>query len=202
MKKGRIFLGPILTPCSPAGPIPFTSPWGSCLGITSTKMLVSPLKLWKAEVRVSSQPFPLLPRPLIIHPRQHTSSAWTLGSDRVWAGLQTSRTHNSPSKSCYPSLRTDRRVLMMSEIRQLPPTLVIYRFPRFFHLPKARSWSRWKAKRGLIKYGRLCASHVQRCDGNRTVVISWPLWAGKERSVTLESIKDFLGMDPFLQLCT
>ena len=111
------------------------------MGIAYTMVLVFPLKHWNAEDWVSSQPFPLLPRPLIIRPRQDTSSARALGPDRVWAGLQTSRTHNSPSKSCYPPLRTDRRVLMTSEIRQFLPTLVIYRFPRFFtcprHVPRA-----------------------------------------------------------------
>jgi len=111
------------------------------LGIAYTMVLVFPLKLWNAEDRVSSQPFPLLPRPLIIRLRQDTSSARALGPDRVWAGLQTSRTHNSPSKSCYPSPRTDRRVLMTSGICQCLSILVIYRFPRFFtcprHVPRA-----------------------------------------------------------------
>ena len=111
------------------------------MGIAYTMMLVFPLKFWNAEDRVSSQPFPLLPRPLIIRPRQDTSSARALGPDRVWAGLQTSRTHNSPSKSCYPSPRTDRGVLMTSGICQCLSILVIYRFPRFFtcprHVPRA-----------------------------------------------------------------
>ena len=106
------------------------------MGITPTKMLVSLLELWKAEDRVGPQLFPLLPWPLIIRPRHDASSAQALGPDRVWAELQTSRTHNSPSKSCYPSPRTDRRVLMMSEIRQLLSILVIYRFPRFFTCPR------------------------------------------------------------------
>jgi len=95
------------------------------LGIAYTKVLVFLLKLWNAEDRVSSQPFPLLPRPLSICLRQGTSSARALGPDRVWAGLQSSRTHNSPSKSCYPSPRTDRRVLMTSWICQCLSILVI-----------------------------------------------------------------------------
>jgi len=123
------------------GPIPLTSPSGGCLGIAFTKTLVFPLKFWSAEDRVVSQPFPLTPRPSIIRPRQKTSSARALGPDRVWAGLSTSRTHNSPSKSCYPSPRTDRRVLMTSEICQCLSILVTYRFPRFFicprHVPRA-----------------------------------------------------------------
>ena len=92
------------TPCFPMGPLPLTSPSGGCLGIASTKMLAFSLKLWDAEDRVVSQPFPLTPRPSIIRPRQNTSSARALGLDRVWAGLQTSRTHNYKTKMknfCY-----------------------------------------------------------------------------------------------------
>ena len=37
----------------------------------------------------------------------------------------------------------------------------------------------WKLKRVFIKCERLCASHVQRRDGDLTVEISLPLWAGK-----------------------
>ena len=79
----------------------------------------------------SPQLFPLTPRPSIIRPRNKASSTWALGPDKVWAGLRTSRTHNSPSKSCYPPPRTDRRVLMSPDICQRPSILVIYRFPRF-----------------------------------------------------------------------
>ena len=106
------------------------------MGITPTKVLVSLLELWKAEGRVRSQLFPLLPWPLIICPRHDASSAQALGLDKVWAGLQTCRTHNSPSKSCYPSPRTNRRVLMMSGIHQLLSIIVIYRFPRLFTCPR------------------------------------------------------------------
>ena len=85
--EGTHFPWSNFTPCFPMGPIPLTSPSGGCLGIASTKMLVFPLKFWNAEDRVVSQPFPLTPRPLIIRPRQKTSSARALGPDRVWAGL-------------------------------------------------------------------------------------------------------------------
>ena len=51
--------------------------------------------------------------------------------------------------------------------------------PETFRLLEARSWSLWKVKRVLIKCGWLCVSHVQRCDGDLTVGISLPLWAGK-----------------------
>ena len=123
------------------GPIPLTSSSRGCLGIAFTKTLVFPLKLWNAEDGVVPQPFPLTPRPSIIRPRQKTPSARALGPDRVWAELPTSRTHNSPSKSCYPSPRMDRRVLLTSEICQCLSILVTYRFPRFFirprHVPRA-----------------------------------------------------------------
>ena len=47
------------TLCFPVGPIPLTSPSGGCLGITFTRTLIFPSKLWSAEDRVASQPFPL-----------------------------------------------------------------------------------------------------------------------------------------------
>ena len=48
-----------------------------------------------------------------------------------------------------------------------------------FHLLETRSWGLWKVKRVLIKCEWLCASHVQRRDGDLTVEISLPLWAEK-----------------------
>ena len=51
--------------------------------------------------------------------------------------------------------------------------------PETLRLPETRSWSLWKVKRVFIKCGRLCASYVQRRDGDLTVKISLPLWAGK-----------------------
>ena len=51
--------------------------------------------------------------------------------------------------------------------------------PKTFRLPETRSWSPWKVKRGLIKYGRLCVSHVLQHDEDQTVVIPWSLWAEK-----------------------
>ena len=65
----------------------------------------------------------------------------------------------------------------------VPETLIC---PRY--VPRAPG----KAKRGLIKYGRLCVPHVPRYDEDRTVVIPWSLWAGKFVQFTLESIRDFL----------
>ena len=47
------------TLCFPVGPISLISPSRGCLGITSTRTLIFPLKFWSAEDRVASQPFPL-----------------------------------------------------------------------------------------------------------------------------------------------
>ena len=63
--------------------------------------------------------------------------------------------------------------------------------PEIFYLPEMRSQRPWKAKPGLIKYGQLCVSHVQRHDEDQMVVIPWSLWAGKFVQFTLESIRDF-----------
>ena len=51
--------------------------------------------------------------------------------------------------------------------------------PETFRLPETRPWRLWKVKRGLIKCGWLCVSHVLRHDGDLTVGIPWPLWVGK-----------------------
>ena len=64
--------------------------------------------------------------------------------------------------------------------------------PEIFICPRYVPRAPGKAKRGLIKYGRLCVSHVSRYDKDRTVVIPWSLWAGKFVQFTLESIRDFL----------
>ena len=40
-------------------------------------------------------------------------------------------------------------------------------------------------ERALIKFWRLCAPHIQRCDGNLTVGISLTLWAGKPTQLFL-----------------
>ena len=61
-----------------------------------------------------------------------------------------------------------------------------------FRLLETRSRSPWNVKRGLIKYRRLCVSHVLWHDEDQTVVIPWSLWAGKFVQFTLESIRDFL----------
>ena len=87
MRRGRVFLDPILHPAPLWGPIPLTSPSGDYLRIAFTKTLIFPLKFWSAEDRIVSQPFPLTPRPSIICPRHKTTSARVLGPDRVWAGL-------------------------------------------------------------------------------------------------------------------
>ena len=64
--------------------------------------------------------------------------------------------------------------------------------PETFRLLEARSWSLWKVKRVLIKCERLCSSHVQRRDGDLTVGISLPLWAGKfVQLFSMEGINDF-----------
>ena len=61
-----------------------------------------------------------------------------------------------------------------------------------FRLPETRSWRLWKVKRGLIKCGRLCVPHVLRHDGDLTVGIPWPLWAGKfVQLLSIGSINDF-----------
>ena len=77
------------------GPIPFISPGGGCLGIAYTSVWVFLLQLRNAEDRVSPRPFPSPRRPLAIRLRQDTASARVRGPGRVWAGLQTSRAHNS-----------------------------------------------------------------------------------------------------------
>ena len=64
--------------------------------------------------------------------------------------------------------------------------------PETFRLLETRSWSPWNVKRGLIKYRRLCVSHVLWHDEDQTVVIPWSLWAGKFVQFTLGSINDFL----------
>ena len=64
--------------------------------------------------------------------------------------------------------------------------------PETFCLPETRSWRLWKVKRGLIKCGRLCVSHVLRHDGDLTVGIPWPLWAGKfVQLLLMGGINDF-----------
>ena len=51
----------------------------------------------------------------------------------------------------------------------------------------------WYVKCIFIKCGGLCALHFQWCDGNLTVEISLPLWAGKSAQLLLiGSINDSL----------
>ena len=64
--------------------------------------------------------------------------------------------------------------------------------PETFRLPETRSWGLWKVKRVFIKCGRLCASHVQRRDGDLTMEIYLPLWAGKFlQLLSMGGINDF-----------
>ena len=72
----------------------------------------------------------------LIHPRQIPSSARAPGPNRAWVGSQVPWPHNNPSKSCYPSPRTDRRVLMTSDTYQCLSILVTYRFLRLFVCPR------------------------------------------------------------------
>ena len=71
---------------------------------------VFPLKLRNAEDRVSPQPFPLLPRPLIIRLRQDIPSARALGPGRVWAGLQTSRAHKTHTRAQVPMTHASQHI--------------------------------------------------------------------------------------------
>ena len=92
--------------------------------------------------------------------------------------------HNSPSKSCCPDPQTERKVLMTLSLCHSLSILVIYQFQRLFICPR-HILGYWKVKHVFIKYRRLCASHVQRRDGNLTVEISLPLWAGKSAQLLL-----------------
>ena len=53
-----------------------------------------------------------------------------------------------------------------------------------FRLSKARFW-RFGIRGVLIKFWRLCAPHVRRCDGNPMVGISLAFMGGKIRAVIL-----------------
>ena len=64
-----------------------------------------------------------------------------LRPDMKWAGLyQILQPHNSPSKSCCPALRTERRVLMSSGLYHGRLSLIPLWAPGPLCLPKARSW--------------------------------------------------------------
>ena len=64
-----------------------------------------------------------------------------LGLDMKWAELcQILQPHNSPSKSCCPAPRTERRILTFSGPYHGRLSLVPLWVPGFLHLPKARSW--------------------------------------------------------------
>ena len=126
----------LLCAVPPCGPYSTQIPFGGLFGdgfYYDAALLIEAL-----ECRGQGRPllFPLSSWPLITRPRQTSSSAWALSSDRAWAGLQASWPYNSPSKSCYPNPQTDRRVLMTSHICQCLSILVTYRFPRPFICPR------------------------------------------------------------------
>ena len=50
---------------------------------------------------------------------------------------------------------------------------------RAFSLVQGTFLLLWYTERALIKFWRLCAPHIQQCDGNLMVGISLTLWAGK-----------------------
>ena len=86
MRRGRIFLDPILHPAFPWAPsthILFRRLFGNSLH-QDVDLSIEVLECRRQD---SPQPFPLTPRPSIICPRHQISSARALGPDRVWAGF-------------------------------------------------------------------------------------------------------------------
>ena len=137
-----------------------------------------PSRSWDAEDRIIlgciSRPFGLSLHVLgNVSPRR---GPWALmysgpGSQILWP-------HNSPLKSCCPAPRTERRVLMTSGLCHNLSILAIYQY-RTYSSARDTFLALRYVKRVFIKCRRLYAPHVQRCDGNLTVKISLPLWAGK-----------------------
>ena len=109
---------------------------GSALEAAFDDMSLFPFSPWDAEDRVilccTSRPFGF---PLLVlgnySPRR---GPWALmesgpGPQILWP-------HNSPLKSCYPDLRTEKRVLMTSGLCQNLSIPVIYQFQRLFVCPE------------------------------------------------------------------
>ena len=108
-------------------------------------------------------------------PRQRLSSAWALkalmqsglGSQILWP-------HNSPSKSYYLAPRTERRVLMMSNLCHGLPSLVLHQCRSFFvclgHAPDCKTFF-WFTHAMLLpfRYTRRAFNKVSlRGDANPT----------------------------------
>ena len=56
---------------------------------------------------------------------------------------------------------------------------------RAFSLVQGTFLLLWYTERALIKFWRLCAPHIQQCDGNLMVGISLTLWTGKPAQLFL-----------------
>ena len=136
MRRWRLFLEP-LPHCTPLrvsfySPFPLGALWGAAFDDVS----FFPSRPWDTEDRVI---LGCISRPLGL-------SLHVLGNDSPqcgpWAlmesgpGPQILWPHNSPSKSCCPDLRTERRVLMRSSLYHNLLILVIYQFQRLFVCPR------------------------------------------------------------------
>ena len=90
------------------------------------------------------------------------------------APLEATGPHNSPSKSCFSTLREKRGILISSsyspyDLISLSYILIIRVYP-----PKARPWRFSDQSVPLFNFGNFIVPHVQRLDGVLTMDgLSW-----------------------------